>query len=250
MKEPQRLSESGATSLVRTLVQSGQGEAPSEAGVQRMLTAAAVGTTATAAALGASAAGPTAAGIAGAAANSASATTPLVVVKWLGIGIVSGLATIGAVDAGVALFDEPPPTVHTPSRTTPVLAPSRKVSLPATESTKTADVIPPEEEKRVVAPLNPKTPAAVLAEETRLVDGARAALASGNPARALAALNNYAVRFPKGRLAAEAAFLRMEALAASGDRAGAKAAAQHVLDSESGKMHSERAKSMLEDDTP
>lgn len=55
-----------------------------------------------------------------------------------------------------------------------------------------------------------------LATEVRLIDGARAAIDGGDPARALALLDDHDRRFPGGALAPEAAALRVEALCASG----------------------------------
>jgi hypothetical protein len=70
------------------------------------------------------------------------------------------------------------------------------------------------------APSHPEAPGEpledALATEVRLIDGARAAIDGGDPARALALLDDHDRRFPTGSLAPEAAALRVEALCASG----------------------------------
>ena len=63
--------------------------------------------------------------------------------------------------------------------------------------------------------------------ELATLDQARGALASGSPARALAILDDYAMRFPHASMASEATVLRIEALVKAGDRP----AAQRVADS-------------------
>jgi TolA-binding protein len=72
-------------------------------------------------------------------------------------------------------------------------------------------------------------PRATLSEEVRLIDAARSALREGSAERALATLRVYAKRFPNGVLRREASVLRVEALAASGDRAAARTEADRYL---------------------
>jgi hypothetical protein len=62
-----------------------------------------------------------------------------------------------------------------------------------------------------------------LAEEVAALDRARARLAADDPAAALRALDAYRARFVRGKLAAEEIVLRVQALLAHGDRAGAAA---------------------------
>lgn len=83
------------------------------------------------------------------------------------------------------------------------------------------------------APVTVKAPAPIsapnvavssLVAESTLLRGAADALAANDAARALAALDEHATRFPRGQLAEEAAALRVEALDASGDANAARAA--------------------------
>lgn len=62
-------------------------------------------------------------------------------------------------------------------------------------------------------------------EERALVDTARTALARGRTADALTTIEEHARRFPRGRLAEEREALAVQALALTGDRAGALARA-------------------------
>jgi hypothetical protein len=65
-----------------------------------------------------------------------------------------------------------------------------------------------------------------LRDETRELDRARAAIARGNPRAALAELDRYDAAFRPGALAPEATLLRVRALLAAGDRAGAQTLAR------------------------
>lgn len=68
-----------------------------------------------------------------------------------------------------------------------------------------------------------------LAEETALVDSARAAFNTGNIGGAREALARHAQKFPRGALLVEAAVLRIKILAAQRDRAETAAAARAFL---------------------
>ena len=63
--------------------------------------------------------------------------------------------------------------------------------------------------------------AGTLSDEVAAIDAASRALASGDVDAALAKLAAYRARFPAGQLAAEAAALRVQALAKKGDKAAA-----------------------------
>ena len=68
-----------------------------------------------------------------------------------------------------------------------------------------------------------------LSEQLRLIESARAALASGNASAAAAALASYGSRFPRGSFAQEASVLRIETLELQGHRAQAAAQARSFL---------------------
>lgn len=68
---------------------------------------------------------------------------------------------------------------------------------------------------------SPRANPASIGREIALIDRARSALAAGAAQRALAVLREYDVACPDGAMSLEAEVLRIEAIAASGDQAGA-----------------------------
>lgn len=68
-----------------------------------------------------------------------------------------------------------------------------------------------------------------LREEIRLLDQARSQIRSGAAARALTTISQYRSQFPRGSFLQEASVLRIEALAASGNRGLATAEAKRFL---------------------
>lgn len=81
-------------------------------------------------------------------------------------------------------------------------------------------------------PPAPPVPAAsaTLADEVKLLDESRGALARGDGAAALRALDTFQKTFPRGRLGMEATVLRVEALASIGRVADAQALGRSFLD--------------------
>jgi hypothetical protein len=84
-----------------------------------------------------------------------------------------------------------------------------------------------------------------LSRELSLVDSARQALLRGDPKLTLSRLDAYRTQFPKGALRSEAAMLRVEALVAVGDRAGAKRVGQQLLRGAPNSPYSQRIRSLL-----
>ncbi|HEY7371938.1 MAG TPA: hypothetical protein VIF57_07140, partial [Polyangia bacterium] len=66
-------------------------------------------------------------------------------------------------------------------------------------------------------------------DEIALIDGARAALGAGAPARALSLLDRYRARHPRGVLLPEALAMRVEAIDRTGDHRRARALARAFL---------------------
>lgn len=69
-----------------------------------------------------------------------------------------------------------------------------------------------------------------IAREIALIDRARASIAKGDPKGVLGTLDEYDVECRRGALSLEAAILRIEALAATGDHDGAAARARKFLE--------------------
>jgi hypothetical protein len=98
----------------------------------------------------------------------------------------------------------PPPGPSMSTAPSPMAAPTTPVSVrPDATGTRDAD----------------------LAVERTLIERARSAMVRGSPQDALAATREHAQRFPGGRFAEERDFITIRALAASGDKARARAAA-------------------------
>jgi TolA-binding protein len=86
---------------------------------------------------------------------------------------------------------------------------------------------------------------ATLAEEMRLLDGARHALASGDARSALSNLASYERSFPSGALRPEASVLKVRALLAAGDRTGAEALGQRVIERAPRSEHADAVRAAL-----
>lgn len=84
-----------------------------------------------------------------------------------------------------------------------------------------------------------------LREEIALMDQARTSLRSGAPAKALATLEQYRTQFPRGTFGQEAVALRIEALAASGNRSKAVAEAKDFLAKQPNSPHAERLRLVI-----
>jgi TolA-binding protein len=84
-----------------------------------------------------------------------------------------------------------------------------------------------------------------LTREVDLVDRARAALSRGDTGAALEALDRYEREVQRGRLGAEAMYLRMEALSRQGDHARAANAARRLLSAYPDGPHAARAKALV-----
>src|SRR6185369_1756879 len=76
---------------------------------------------------------------------------------------------------------------------------------------------------------DPASAALALADEVKVLDGAREELARGQTASALALLDRYDRDFPRGRLAPESQVLRIEALVHTGARDAAERLARDFL---------------------
>lgn len=84
-----------------------------------------------------------------------------------------------------------------------------------------------------------------LRDEVALLDQARAAIASGNTAAALSALDRHKREFPRGFLSSEAEVLRVEALVKAGRTAEARAQGERLLSREPNGPQAKRVRSLL-----
>lgn len=84
-----------------------------------------------------------------------------------------------------------------------------------------------------------------LAAELALVRRAKRALASGDAPGALTLLDEYALAFPRGKLAEEAAAIRVEALATAGETEAARSAGARFFQQYPSSPYGERVRSSL-----
>jgi len=216
VKDPQPLLDDGATAFELALLQAGDADQPTPKARQAAL-----------AALGLSGAVLGASSPVAAAAGSAvpSWGTRLLAAKWWTIGaLVTASAAAGL---GYATWHgEPAPTPS--AKAAPQRAQPRSVAL-ATPPAGPDVAAPPSPaitsaQERVSSSL-PRSPSSAsnlgIQEQIALIDRARGAVAAHQPAAAMAALDDYQRRFPRGVLTQEATLLRVETLLARGDKTGA-----------------------------
>lgn len=84
-----------------------------------------------------------------------------------------------------------------------------------------------------------------LRQQAELLDRARARVASGDPAAALALLNDFDRRFAGAPLAEESLLLRVEALARRGDRSAASSLGGQFLGAYPASVHADRVRALL-----
>jgi hypothetical protein len=171
--------------------------------------------------------------------NAAAALSSKTVVVMTGVGLAAGVGAYAlkapspsdpahpAVAQSARLTSTPPPPATVPEAV--------GVEEPV-EVEEPADVEEPtdlEGESAAVvarkAGARPKAADQRLSEEIRLVDSARSAVRNARAGEALSRLDQYGRRFPNGRFSLEASALRIEALAALGERAQARTLAQRFI---------------------
>ena len=207
MREMPRLLEKGADDFERALLRSASRDTGSSRARARCLAAAA----------GASL-------ITGAAASAASAGTALLV-KWVGVGVVAGLTTVGAVQGGTyairalsgsSAAAQPSSSAHGRAAPPKATAPGEEqVQGEAAAATALPPQLPDIDPNANTAPQATRSArnssVAVFSEEDHtldrevaLLDAARNALSAGDARRALSLLAAQQRQFPRGSLGPEA----------------------------------------------
>ena len=287
MTDPERISKR-SLGLAAQLLQAGAEEQPTEAAVQRTLAAvgvsAAIVTTSSAAsaiaggakagsALSAGAgagAGAGSAGLGGAAAVGAvKAVTATLLAKWIGIGVVGGVALAGAaavatgpsksssaVPAAASQIAKKSPRVpaaqaaapESPASAAPDSSPSDLADVPGDSVARPAPAVasaPHVSASEPVAPELQLEVGAPLAAEVAYVDRARALVVAGRAEQGLALLRGYEREFAGARLLPEVLFLELETCNRLGRASEARAAAQRLLDGFPKSPHASRARKLL-----
>jgi len=270
------------TELETMLLSSAEDDEPAADALVRVGTALGVSAAALA---GVSVGGSALVGQAAVAGNAVALSKPLTLLsltKWLAVGIGAGMATGGVAQvASRAIEPQPPAFVAS----TPVAAPLQAAtpSAPRGDSA-TASPTPAPETEASASPANTATfappsaapaaepastaapahtgfasfdtpeakpgaesPASTLGEETKALDGARQALATGRARDGLGALDAYRAKWPQGALRAEAALLRVDALLRLGNRPAAEREANVLISAAPSSRYATRARALLAD---
>lgn len=254
MSEPQRLLDEGGDDLSLSLLRSARGDGPSPHARRKTMVALGLA--------GGVGAGVTAATATGAASTMAKSSATAALAKWIGMGVIGGIVTVGtvevvqtksapavtqsaAINAGPGAKMKPakglaPAAVNVPAaEPAPIEA---EAPAPAIEEPAAKPSAAPIEAPRATArPADKPT----LADEVAALDAARVALSSGNAAAALRALDDHDRRFPGGVLGMEATVLRIEALVARGDRASASRLGRAFLDAHPRSPHASRVRTLI-----
>jgi hypothetical protein len=270
--DPERISKRSG-GLAAQLLRAGADEQPADTSVQQTL-----------AALGVSAAVVSSTGAAGAVVGSAKATSALgagagtsavmsgtaaggavkavsatLLVKWIGIGVVSGVGLAGAAAvasgpvtqasasrAALTVAASSPPSAVAATTPAPERSPlSLSAEAPVVSAPAPLLAVAPRASvsEPVVAPA--LEIGAPLAAEVAYVDRARALLASGQVEPGLTLLRSYERDFPEARLLPEVLFLQLETCDRMGRKSEARAAAQRLLDGFPKSPHASRARKLL-----
>jgi hypothetical protein len=252
MNELRPLLKEGADPLALELLREARALGPSEAAISRAMTTIVGAATATVGASTAVTAGK--AGI--------SASHPLLFAKWVLIGALGGIATIGVADWAARARVPGESTLAAAPTSAPLAAelganagglernPTRANESP----TSNFGSLPPHAAARAREPHDLAASSSSehgsdapigLGQEIGLIDHARAALDRGDPLRALALLDEYRRRAPAGRLAPEARYLRVRALLESGNRSAGERAGREFLDSNPTSPHAKQVRELV-----
>lgn len=260
MSEPRRLLDGDGSDVERTLLRSARGDAPSDGSRRKTLIALGL-----AGGVGGAAATTTATSTAAVALKGSAAMGGAGLIKWIGVGVIAGFAVIGAArmiapkKAAVTISPTHPQAVPYPGPAKPALiapSPANPPPSPPPQAAPPPAPLPSEEPAPAEAPKSTSAPpiaqpaATSLTYEVAALDRAREALAAGDAAGALRALDDHDRRFPGGMLGPEATVLRIEALALRGDHASAVRLGKAFLDAHPRSPHANRLRSLLGIDPP
>lgn len=179
-------------------------------------------------------------------ATGAKLTASKVIASLVGVGAAGALSVWAAVHL-LAPPAAPPPQKQPEAGTRAAVVAGASAEQPIT-STPLARVpepaSPPKPSVRSHSVASPERDSLPL--ELEALDRARSALAGGDASRALALLDEHSTRFPKARLRAESAVLRIEALAASGQKSAAIRLGRQLLAREPNGPYARRVHSLLQ----
>lgn len=264
MSELKRLLDSDGDEVERALLDSAVHDRPPRRAGQKTLAALGIGGGLVASSTGAATASAAAKATAASATHVAAATGGKVglgvLVKWVGIATVGGVATFGVVEHARQPAEPPPMaavTIAPVARQAQAAAqrvaaagaddPRAETETPAEPEAERDDDTAAAGEPQAEATGTVVQPDAGLGAEVRRLDQARSAMQSGQPAAALSALQAYEREFPRGSLGPEAQVLQIEALVQSGRGAEARSAAERFLARYPSSPHARRVRSLVAD---
>lgn len=204
-----------ADALVQRLVRAGRADGPSATDLAAAPAAVATLLAAPAAAALAPATGAAAAHVGKVAAS------PLLLLKWVGVGALASTSALALVNAGDSGRSGQPPAAVS-SVAAPHSVPAAAAPTPQLLPQPVLPAAPPAASVPLVAPSAPRID---VAREVALLDAARQALVEGNAGLALRLLSNLE-QLPGRALVPEATVLRVRALLAQGNGAEAKRVAE------------------------
>jgi hypothetical protein len=272
MDDLTRLLDQDPSALERELLLSARAEHPRGDGLQKTLVAVGVaaGVTATAGAA-----------TGGVVATVSKHTALALVAKWAAIGAVGGTLVVGTVETIHSGGPAQPVIVLAPApekRAAParVVTAAKKAVKPApldeVDEIDVAEVpvapsaaaAPPSRPALAPQPEPPASPPAlasaapapalrdplILTSEVALIDRIRTELAAQRADEAIALIGVYRGQFPKGALGPEATILHVRALLYKGDRQGAIALGQRLLEADPNGPYAAKIRAMLGGDKP
>jgi hypothetical protein len=148
---------------------------------------------------------------------------------------VTGLPAVGVYDSQRSRLGPPVPGFGSATSAPSAASPASSLPAPAAEAWQPRDeesafsTSDPTARVRLDSPSSVASGEATIDEEVRLMNGAQAALRSGDPKRALQLLSEHARRFPNGKLANARMVTRMSALCTMGFSDEARLEANHFL---------------------
>jgi hypothetical protein len=165
------------------------------------------------------------------------------------IALAMALAVLAFVAAGALRTRQAP----APIAVTPEIV--ERQETPAARRTEDPPEVVQDEPLPAEKPAQPQSkskprPQPSLAEEIALLDQARSALSARESARVIALIDQYQRVLGGTRMRAEAALLRIEALAQSGQRARAAQLAQRFIEDHAGNPLAERARTLTKIEEP
>lgn len=178
-------------------------------------------------------------------ATGAKLTASKIIASLVGVSAAGGLSVWAAVHLLSPPAAPPPqkgPEAAARAAVAAASAPPPIISTPLVEAPEPASPPKPTVRSHSVASSERDS----LPLELEALDSARRALAGGDASRALALLDEYSTSFPKARLRAESAVLRIEALAASGQKSAAIRLGRQLLAREPNGPYARRVHSLLE----